>query len=117
MDYSPPAPVEISIVKPETAVDWRGRDIRSTLSEIDGERLTLDMGQSANVDFRVPPLRSGTTRSYLARTTGWYKILPAPGSQANPDALARLQTEPLAVSRLSVERANLLLEPLTETPD
>ena len=62
--------------------------------------------------FHAPSVPEGMIRSYLIATTGWYRI-HSPASSAPPRAeVARIGTEPGAVSRLSVARLNEALEAL-----
>ena len=76
------------------------------LAAIDGRALRLEPGETRAVSYRVPPVPAGKSRSYLLRSTGWYRIhMPA---TADPQVvlLHRLMTEPDAVSRYAVSRMN-----------
>jgi hypothetical protein len=103
----------IRIVEPESArMESDGQDVLALLSEADGIELVLETGDAAVLSFQVPAVPEGMIRSYLIATTGWYRI-HSPASDAPPRAeVARIGTEPGAVSRLSVARLNEALEAL-----
>ncbi len=113
IDYTErPEPV-VEVVEPSRAVmEQGGRDVLGLLAEVDGAELVLETGDAAELTFQVPPVPDGMVRSYLIATTGWYRI-HAPESDAPPRAeLARIGSEPGAVSRLSVARMNEALNAL-----
>ena len=91
-----------------------GRDVTALLATVDGTKLVLETGEAAELRFLVPPVPEGSTRSYLAASTGWYRI-HAPVSDLAPDeAVVRLEREdrPGALSRLAVARMNEALRML-----
>ncbi|MFQ5889362.1 MAG: hypothetical protein ACE5JR_04840 [Gemmatimonadota bacterium] len=109
IDYAPPRPFTVYELEPEGAVDRAGRDVRRLLSGIDGKEYVMERGDFADLTFRVPPVQQGLGRSYVLRSTGWYRI-HTPGV-GEPDlwALERIESEPGAVARLSVARMNAAL--------
>jgi hypothetical protein len=83
-----------------------GEDLRPVLSAIDDHDLVLETGESAELRFSAPPPVPGRTRSYLLRSTGWYHV-NAPVADVREDRLLeRVASEPLGLSRVSVERLN-----------
>ena len=108
-----PSTPDVRVVEPESArMESDGQDVRALLSEADGIELVLETGDAAVLAFQAPPVPEGMIRSYLIATTGWYRI-HSPASSAPPRAeVARIGTEPGAVSRLSVARLNEALEAL-----
>jgi hypothetical protein len=62
------------------------------------------------LDFQAPPVAPGKARTYLLRSTGWYRIHTAETGAPALALLRRLQTEPFAGSRFSVARLDELLE-------
>jgi hypothetical protein len=92
------------------ARDSRGRDVRPRLARADGLSHVMETQDSAELRFAVDSTPPGRARSYLAVTTGWYRIHTS--ESADPDwALAdRLIQEPRAMSRLSVARLNEALQ-------
>jgi hypothetical protein len=118
IDFSPTSPTSLStppvrVVEPESArMESDGQDVLRLLADEDGIELVLETGDAAVLAFQVPPVPEGMIRSYLIATTGWYRI-HSPASDAPPRAeVARIGTEPGAVSRLSVARLNEALEAL-----
>jgi hypothetical protein len=89
-----------------------GRDVRSLLAAEDGTELALETGDAAQLEFDVPPVPDGMSRSYLIATTGWYRIhVRAPDKPPRPE-VSLIGTDPLAISRLSVARLNEALKRL-----
>lgn len=91
-----------------------GRDVTALLATVDGAELVLETGEAAELRFLVPPLPEGSTRSYVAASTGWYRI-HVPASDLAPDeAAVRIEREdrPGALSRLAVARLNEALRML-----
>jgi hypothetical protein len=116
-------PVTTRLLPASATFERDGRDVRAALAAIDGDRLSLETGESVELRFDVPPVPEGLERSYLAATTGWYRIHGTPREGAPLPELARVGTEPLAVSRLSVSRLNDAVrtwnerKPRNELPD
>lgn len=82
-----------------------GLDVRNLVNAADGAELVLETGESAELAFAVPAAPAGTERSYVLRSTGWYRIHEA-GAHADSTMLARIAREPLALSRIAVGRLN-----------
>ena len=107
IDFSASLAPEARIVEPDRAtMENDERDVLAHLADQDGRELVLEPGDAAELSFQVPPVPAGQARSYLIATTGWYRIHTR-NSQVPPrPELARVGTEPGAVSRLSVARLN-----------
>lgn len=88
----------------------RGQDVRPRIAAADGDYLVLEPGDEAELTFQVPAPSSGTDRSYLLRSTGWYRVQTSEVAIGRPDLLARIATDPLAISRISVARMNQALQ-------
>jgi hypothetical protein len=88
-----------------SARDRAGRDVRPQLAAIDGRYLTVEPGDGAELRFRDPPATTGR-RSYLLRSTGWYRLHTPAGDRGNPALLARVAGDPWGVSRASVAAMN-----------
>jgi hypothetical protein len=106
LDSTTPAKLEVHEVHAEHAVDQSGSDVSDRLRSMDQRHLVLEHGNAAEMQFRIPPQPAGRARSYLVRSTGWYRLhTPEVGA---PDArmLSRVLTEPHGASRLAVARFN-----------
>ena len=110
IDFEPERAFVTKEIGPSGARDSRGRDVRQELDRADGQAHVMEAHDSVELRFAVDPTPRGRARSYLAATTGWYRM-HTPES-ADPDsALAeRLIREPRAMSRLSVARLNDALQ-------
>jgi hypothetical protein len=106
IDLDPERAVVSKEIELSDARDSRGHDVRPQLDRADGEVLVMESQDSVELRFAVDPTSSGRARSYLAATTGWYRIHTS--ESGDPDwALAdRIIGEPRAISRLSVARLN-----------
>ncbi len=98
----------------QSAKDQTGRPVESLVrTAADGEEYVIEPGESAELRFRAPAeAPEGLTRTFVARTTGWYEIHPGGARAADPVLAARLVHEPLAASRFSVEELNAALAAL-----
>lgn len=90
-----------------------GSDPRARLEAIDDRHLTLETGEWVELEFLEPSTRAGVERSYLLRSTGWYRITTTPRAVADLDLLRRVDTEPGAISRVATERFNQSIRALT----
>lgn len=114
MDGVRPAPEVHELEAASARMEADGRDVTAALSAVDGTELVLETGEAAELRFFVPPVPEGSARSYLAASTGWYRI-HASVSDAPPDeAVVRIEREdrPGALSRLAVARLNEALRML-----
>jgi hypothetical protein len=106
LDVSRPRPLQVTKLRPTTALDGQGKDVRHLLAQVDGRFFTMETGDFAEVHYRVPQLPQGRVRTFILQSTGYYRIhSPEAG---NPDIalLHRLLTEPYAISRIAVARMN-----------
>jgi hypothetical protein len=116
IDFSPDHPLHATELRPVTARDLRGDDVLPLLDAQDSAEYVIAPGDTAEITFRPPPTPRGKHRSYLARTTGWYRMT-TPESGAPPTALLdHLETEPYAAARYSVKRMNEVLAVAASQP-
>jgi len=112
LDFSAPQPLSVREIQAASAVDGRGRDVRSLLGATDGSVVTLERGDFAELRFQVPEVPQGSARTYLLRSHGWYQIHTVETGEPRTAMLARIGTEPYAISRLAVSRMNDALRAL-----
>jgi hypothetical protein len=87
------------------------RDVLDTLAVADGRDQRLEPGESVELQFDVPPDEPGLARSYLVRSTGWYRIHTA--EEGEPDlTLLGSVMKPGGVAAASASRLNTALEHL-----
>lgn len=106
LDSSAPAKFEVHEVQAERAVDRYGVDVGDHLRSLDTRYLVLEHGDAAEMQFRIPPLPPGGSRSYLVRSSGWYRIHTPETAAPDTRLLSRVLTEPHGASRLAVARFN-----------
>jgi len=104
------APVVVQEVQLTSASDSTGQDLRPLLRHFDERTYRMTRGTVAELSFPDPPRTAGLERTYLARTSGWYRI--GCDTTRTPDhaLLTRLAGEPHAAAHIAVERANQALQ-------
>ncbi len=91
-----------------------GTDPEEVLATEDRRYLQLETGEWAQLEYLDPPRNPGMARSYLLRSTGWYRVhTPAQGTP-NVALLALVENEPGGLSRAATIRLNQAI--LASTP-
>jgi hypothetical protein len=90
-----------------------GRDVRALLDTLDGRYLTLETGDAAELAFAAPPVPAGRARSYLLRSTGWYRVHTRDDGPADITLLTALATAPNGLSRIAVAKLNEAVASMT----
>ncbi len=90
---------ELSLV---SARDRYGLDVAPLIAAVDHRDYALRNGATADVVFAVPPVPPGQARSYLLRSTGWYRVDTPETGEPDVAALSGLGRDSLAVGRASV---------------
>jgi len=92
-----------------TPVAARGRnggDERAAVATVDGTYNALEvMDEAIDLDFELPPLAEGRTRSAFLLTTGYYNVHTPIQGQWSPGTLRAIRSEPDGLSRLSRDLA------------
>jgi hypothetical protein len=73
LDASPAAALTVQVLALDRA-DGNGADVRTPLRDEDHDYLVLENGEAVQLVVTAPPVPQGLARSYLARTTGWYRL-------------------------------------------
>lgn len=113
MDFTADGPLTVHELPLVSARDRAGNDVAPLISAADGLDYVMEPGDAAEVSFRAPALGAGMERSFLLRSSGWYRIhVPSAGA---PDVamLDAVMHQPLGVSRTSVAGLNAALSRLT----
>jgi hypothetical protein len=90
----------------EHAVDQMGTDIASRVRSLDRSYYVMEHGDSAELRFPVPPRVAGRARSYLVRSSGWYRIHTPETLPPDTRILSQVLTQPHGASRIAVARFN-----------
>ena len=93
------------------ATGGASRAVLDTLAVADGREQRLETGESVELQFDVPPDEPGRARSYLVRSTGWYRIHTAEEGEPDPALLGSVM-KPGGVAGASIVRLNAALERL-----
>ncbi len=109
MDFTADRPVTVRELTLLDAHDLGGRDVAPALRHVDHQEYVLRHGDAAVVTFAAPPTPAGLARSYLLRSTGWYRVDSPDTGEPDVAALAGLAGDSLAVGRASVARMNAAL--------
>jgi hypothetical protein len=105
LDSSPAAPFTVREVYAESALDHSGKDVRRRLGSLDRDYFTMEQGDGAELQFRLPDPEPGGIRSYLVRSSGWYRI---DGDESIPadSRLLSAVAQPRGASKAAVARMN-----------
>ncbi len=106
MDYSPRQSLATRELRATLARDVAGRDVRSLLAAANQDYVVLESGDWVELEFQVPPIPSGQARSYLVRSTGWYRIHSDNSGEPDVGLLRAATAEPRGISRTAVALLN-----------
>jgi hypothetical protein len=109
LDFSPEHPVTATELAPTTAIDHRGQDVRGLLADADSVYYVMEQDDVAELQYQVPEIQQGRSRTYLLGSTGWYRIHAPEIAEPNVSLLDRVLREPGAISRISIARMNAAL--------
>lgn len=88
---------------PSSARTNAGRDVTATLAKADGVRFDTVRGDVAELVFDAPPAPpTGSIRSFVLQTNGYYVPEIPPAADADPAAMDALMDNPFAASRLAL---------------
>ncbi|MEP7325639.1 MAG: hypothetical protein ABI836_06810 [Gemmatimonadota bacterium] len=114
IDYSQESPIQVHELTASRAVSDQGEDVSGLLNARDHSYYVMERGDGAELSFTVPPVPAGLTRSYLLRSTGWYRIHTAETDPADLATLAQVSDDRHGASRLEVARFNRALATLSQ---
>jgi hypothetical protein len=109
LDVGAEQPLAARELQLASARDRHGRDVRPAIAAIDGSYLALETGEGAELRFQDAAPIAGKRRTYLLRSTGWYRLQTPNTGAGDPAFLAQVSTDARGVSRSSVERMNQAL--------
>lgn len=110
LDFSPERPVTATELVPTTAIDNQGRDVRGLLVQADSGFYVMEQDDFAEAQYQVPEVPRGRARTYLLRSTGWYRIHTPETAEPDITLLDRVRREPGAIARISVARMNEVVQ-------
>lgn len=106
LDSSADAPFTVHEILAEHAVDRSGSDVRRRLGSVDRNYFVMEHGDGAELQFRLPDPEPGRARSYLVRSSGWYRIHGDELAPAESRLLSSVVAQPHGASKLAVARMN-----------
>ncbi|MGH7514823.1 MAG: hypothetical protein ACREOQ_18100 [Gemmatimonadales bacterium] len=109
LDFSAEHPVTATELVPTTAIDDLGQDVRGLLADADTGSFVMEQDDFAELRYEVPAIPPGRSRTYLLRSTGWYRIHTPEIAEPDVTLLDRVLREPRAISRISIARMNEVL--------
>ncbi|HEU4939982.1 MAG TPA: hypothetical protein VFT97_00020, partial [Candidatus Eisenbacteria bacterium] len=112
LDTTPERPVTLREVTMRSAIAPDGRDVTPELLQKDGRDLLLETGEVVELTLDAPPTPPGSARTYLSRTTGWYRYHAPETGPADTALLDYLLREPHGISKMSIAWMNAALTSL-----
>jgi rhodanese-related sulfurtransferase len=106
LDYSTDRPVTATQLELVYARDRQGVDVRARIAAVDDDYYVLETGDEAELHYSVPDVPKGLARSYLLRSTGWYRVHTSLAGVPDTATLRTVSEEPLGISRVAVGRLN-----------
>jgi len=113
IDFTADRPVVAHELPLLSARDSTGVDVAPLIAAADDRYFVLAHGDNARLRLAVPTRPAGTSRTYILRTTGWYRIDTPNDGAPNVAGLDALGRDRLAVSRASVTLLNAALARLS----
>jgi hypothetical protein len=104
VDYGVETPASVMEISASAALDRSGRDVRETLSSVDGRYLVMpDNGDYADLDFAVPPALPGTARTVILKANGYYDPRISASGEPRLDLIQKIHSEPGATLRFAYQ--------------
>ncbi len=102
------APSLVRTLSPFIAVASTTDDALAPLLAQDGRYLNLERGDTVRIGFTdtAPPPAHGMVRSYLAQTSGWYRIHGSDDAAPDMATLGEIASRPHGAARVAVRRLN-----------
>jgi hypothetical protein len=103
-DFSPDVPLTVRRLAAGRAVAHDGRDVSAILARIDGQRLSSERGEWAELTFAAPPApHQGLRRSIVIDTSGYDTLHVASAAEPDRAEAQALMLSPMATSRRVLE--------------
>jgi hypothetical protein len=109
LDFSAAGPLTVTELSPRVALDQQGQDVRDSLAVLDGRFLRMEPGDFAEVHYQVPEVPPGQARTFLLRSTGYYRIHSPEAGEPDLTLLKRVLSKPAAIAQISIVRLNQAL--------
>lgn len=106
LDYTTSQPFTVQEINATQAIDHAGRDVRHLLAAVDERELVMETGDYVELQFDLPPAEPGKTRSFVLRSTGWYRVHTSTTAAPQITLLRETVSDRDAASRISVRRMN-----------
>jgi len=116
LDTTYERPVTLREVTMRSAIAPAGRDVTPELRQKDGRELLLETGEVVDLTLDAPPIPPGAARTYLSRTTGWYRYHAPETGPPDTALLDYLLREPHGISKMSIAWMNAALTSLAAAP-
>ena len=116
IDYGPEPSLLVHDVAPVYARTTEGSDVLPLIRRMDGQEWMFQHATRADTRFALPPLESGKERSFLVKTSGWYRLRLPENAEPDIAALTRIFRDPDNAARISVTAMNEALRAGSQQP-
>jgi hypothetical protein len=104
VDYTADAPVNVQAVRPQTARDLDGKDVLPDLLAKDDRYLPMpNVGDTADLMFPAPARRSGTDRTIILHSRGYYSLHLHSTGEPDTETLQEIENVPGAGVRFAAK--------------
>jgi hypothetical protein len=109
LDFTADRPLVVHDLQLTEGRDRHGRDVRPFIEAVDSQYYVMETGDAAELQYRVPSLPAGLARSFMLRSTGWYRVHQPETGPGDTAMLRRVASDPFGVSREAVALLNTAL--------
>jgi hypothetical protein len=102
-DFSPENKVDFTEITPYRAIDRFGSNRLEMIGDTDERYYIMNTGDWVNLEFRLPEPVDGTQRTYILKTSGYYKIDTQSDDEPRVELLERFLREPGAFGRYTTD--------------
>lgn len=105
VDYTADRPVNVERIEPATATDLQGKNVLPELAANDDRYLAMpNIGDTADLTFRVPPQHAGTDRTVFLHSRGYYRLHIAASGEPDTKTLQEIENVPGAAARYAANQ-------------
>jgi hypothetical protein len=104
-DYTADQAISTRTVKPETALDASGRDVRPQLVGANGKYLAMpNVGDAVEISFVAPAKKEGAERTVILHSRGYYKLHIRTTGEPDKRTLEAFEKQPGSAAKFAADQ-------------